>query len=112
MDTIDLNSLLNRNELVDKIKNLLKEFENNKKNFSFKRGIYIYGSPGSGKTKFVISILKELDYDIIKYDAGDIRNKSIIDTITQTNMTDINVLSRMKEEEMWKNEIEDIMKLL
>ena len=46
MDKIDLNSLLNRNELATKIKNLLKDFENNKNNFSFKRGIYLYGSPG------------------------------------------------------------------
>ena len=57
-------------------------------NFSFKRGIYIYGAPGSGKTQFVINLLNELNYDIIKYDAGDIRNKSIIDTITKNNMSD------------------------
>jgi len=36
--------------------------------------------------------LKEINYDIIKYDAGDIRNKSIIDTITKHNMADTNVL--------------------
>ena len=44
-------------------------------------------------TTFIINILKELDYDIIKYDAGDIRNKTIIDTITKHNMADRNVLS-------------------
>ena len=38
-----------------------------------------------------------MNYDIISYDAGDIRNKSIIDTITQNNMTDINVLSLLKK---------------
>jgi hypothetical protein len=37
--------------------------------------------------------LKELDYDIIKYDAGDFRNKSIIDTISQHNMSDKNIMS-------------------
>ena len=34
-----------------------------------------------------------MDYDIVKYDAGDIRNKSIIDTITKHNMSDKNIMS-------------------
>ena len=38
-------------------------------------------------------ILKKLQYDIIKYDAGDVRNKSIIENITKHNMADTNVLS-------------------
>ena len=41
----------------------------------------------------LINILKELDYDVIKYDAGDIRNKNIIDTITKHNMSDKNIMS-------------------
>jgi DNA polymerase III delta prime subunit len=59
----------------------------------FKKGIYIYGDPGTGKTTFVTNILKELDYDIIKYDAGDIRNTSVIEEITKYNMSDKNILS-------------------
>ena len=35
----------------------------------------------SGKTHFITNLLKELDYDIIQYDAGDVRNKSLIDTL-------------------------------
>ena len=34
-----------------------------------------------------------MNYDIIKYDAGDVRNKSIVDNITKHNMSDKNVLS-------------------
>ena len=71
----------------------MKDFELNKHNLTTKKGIYIYGDPGSGKTTFVTNILKELDYDIVKYDAGDIRNKSIIDTITKHNMSDKNIMS-------------------
>ena len=37
-----------------------------------------------------------MNYDIIKYDAGDIRNKSVIDMITKHNMTDTNVLSLLQ----------------
>ena len=93
MNQIDLNKLLNRENDVSNIKNILKEFELNKNNLLFKKGIYVYGDPGAGKTTFVTNILKEMDYDIIKYDAGDIRNKAIIDTITKHNMSDKNIIS-------------------
>ena len=93
MENLNINNLLNRDDEVNKIKAILKDFEQNKHNFMTKKGLYIYGDPGSGKTSFVSNILKELDYDIIKYDAGDIRNKSIIDTITKHNMSDKNVMS-------------------
>ena len=93
MEKLNINCLLNRNEEANKIKEILRDFEINKNNLSTKRGIYIHGDPGSGKTTFIVNILKELDYDIIKYDAGDIRNKSIIDTITKHNMADRNVMS-------------------
>ena len=63
-----------------------------------KRGIYIYGSPGSGKTWFVRKILEKLNYDIISYDAGDIRNKTIIEMITKHNMSDKNVISMFQKE--------------
>ena len=71
----------------------MASFQKNKSDLTFKRGIYIYGAPGSGKTEFVIRLLKELNYDIVKYDAGDIRNKSIIDSITQHNISDKNIMS-------------------
>jgi SpoVK/Ycf46/Vps4 family AAA+-type ATPase len=93
METLNLNNLLNREEETNKIKEILKDFELNKHNLATKKGIYIYGDPGSGKSSFVVSILKELNYDVIKYDAGDIRNKSIIDTITKHNMSDKNIMS-------------------
>ena len=93
MENININNLLNREDEVNKIKDLLREFELTKHSLNTKKGLYIYGEPGSGKTAFVTNILKELDYDIIKYDAGDVRNKSIIDTITKDNMSDKNVMS-------------------
>ena len=93
MDQINLNQLLDREIDVQKIKDILKNFELNKHNLLIKKGIYIYGEPGTGKTTYIMNILKELDYDIINYDAGDIRNKSIIDTITKHNMSDKNIMS-------------------
>ena len=93
MEDLNLNKILNREEKANSIKDILKNFELNKNNMLFKKGIYIYGDPGTGKTTFVTRILQELDYDIVKYDAGDIRNKSIIDNITKHNMSDKNIMS-------------------
>jgi Cdc6-like AAA superfamily ATPase len=93
MEEININKILNRNEKEDIIKEILNQFEINKNNVLFKKGIYVYGDPGTGKTTFVTNILKKLDYDIIKYDAGDIRNTSVIEDITKHNMSDKNIMS-------------------
>ena len=93
MDQLNMNNYLNREQDENNIKEILANFEINKHNFLTKKGLYIYGNPGSGKTAFVVKILKELNYDVIKYDAGDIRNKTIIDTITKHNMSDKNIMS-------------------
>lgn len=93
MENLDINCILQRSDNVQKIQRWLIEFENNKNNSLIKRGLYLYGAPGVGKTNFISKILDELHYDIIRYDAGDIRNKSIIDTITKHNMADKNILS-------------------
>ena len=93
MDTININKLLGREEAVINLKNILINFEKTKTDLVTKRGIYVYGEPGTGKTQFVINILKELNYDVVKYDAGDIRNKSIMETITNNNMSDKNIMS-------------------
>jgi DNA polymerase III delta prime subunit len=84
---------LNREESATEIRDILQNFEANRNNFLFKKGIYVYGDPGTGKTTFVSNILKELGYDIVKYDAGDIRNTSVIEDITKHNMSDKNIMS-------------------
>ena len=93
MNAIDINNLLDRDKIKEEIKSILQNFEEKKKEINIKRGIYLYGNPGSGKSYLINSILKEMGYDIILFDAGDIRNKSVIDTITKYNMADTNVLS-------------------
>ena len=97
MEQLKLNTILNRDTAEDKLKEILNLFEKNKHLMTARRGIYIYGSPGSGKTYFVKDILKKLDYDIILFDAGDFRNKTVIDTITKHNMSDTNILSLFKK---------------
>ena len=93
MDKLNLNKLLNREEIEKKIIAILTNFQKEKANVLVRRGIYLYGNPGAGKTYFVRELLKKIDHDGVFYDAGDIRNKSIIDTITKHNMADKNILS-------------------
>ena len=42
---------------------------------------------------FVEKILKKLNYDILKYDAGDVRNTNVIATLANNNMSDKNIVS-------------------
>jgi len=97
MESLNLNSILKRENIENSIKDFLINFENNKKNLQIKRGIYIYGAPGTGKTKFIYNLLEEMNYDIIYYSANDMRNKCIIETISQYNMSSINVLSILQK---------------
>ena len=83
MEQLNYNTILERNQCAEKMINALKDFENNKTNKLQKRGIYIYGAPGSGKTQFATKVLENAGYDVVKYDAGDIRNRSIIENIVQ-----------------------------
>jgi DNA polymerase III delta prime subunit len=90
-----MNEILGREVMVEDIANILKRFDNNNNSLE-KKGIYVYGSPGCGKTEFVVSLLKDLGYDVIKYDAGDVRNKSLIETMTSNNVSNRNVLDMMR----------------
>uniref|UniRef100_A0A6C0ASD5 AAA+ ATPase domain-containing protein n=1 Tax=viral metagenome TaxID=1070528 RepID=A0A6C0ASD5_9ZZZZ len=91
----ELNQICQREQTANEIKAILSSFEQRYSDPTFKKGFYIYGSPGSGKTQFVVNLLKEMNYDVIKYDAGDVRNKSLIDTITSNNISNQNVLNMM-----------------
>jgi len=98
MEQLNINHLLEREDCEKKLIESLAFFEENKTALSTKRGVYVYGSPGSGKTWFVRKTLEKLNYDIISYDAGDIRNKTIIEMITKHNMSDKNVISMFTKE--------------
>ena len=91
----EVNSIFDRQHTVDSIKSILNDFDSKCNELTYKKGIYIYGSPGSGKSTFVMNLLKEMDYDVIKYDAGDVRNTGLINTITRNNISNRNVLDMM-----------------
>jgi DNA polymerase III delta prime subunit len=90
-----INQIFEREQIEKDICTILNDFDKNHKNVNFKKGFYIYGSSGVGKTTFIKEILKKLNYDVIHYDAGDVRNKALIDNIASNNIASNNVLDMM-----------------
>jgi hypothetical protein len=90
MNSININDLLHRENLFNEIKDKLNEIYTNK---NISKGIYIYGPPGAGKTEFIKNICKTLNYDIITYDSSELRNKNILENISNLNMSTYNVYS-------------------
>lgn len=86
-----MNYYLSRNKEENDMIQFLQHY--NKHNETEKRGIYIHGPPGCGKTTFATSILKKLEYDVITYMASDTRNKNIVESINVSNMSDTNIMS-------------------
>jgi DNA polymerase III delta prime subunit len=93
----NINAILGREATIQQIKTLLSNFVQNFSNPNINKGIYIYGAAGCGKTRFITQLLEEMNYDIIKFDAGDVRNSSLIDTITSDTMSSRNVLQMMSK---------------
>ncbi len=95
LSNINYNNIFEREKIANDITTILNEFSERYNDPLYKKGIYIYGSPGAGKTTFIMNLLKSLNYDIIKYDAGDVRNTGLINTITSNNISNRNVLDMM-----------------
>lgn len=93
MEKIDFNNILHRKEIESSIISFLANFKSSRNNLLNKRGIYLSGTPGVGKTEFITRLLKANNFDCVLYNASDVRNKTIIETITKHNMSDRNVIS-------------------
>ena len=96
MESLQLNSIFERRHIETEITNILQDFDKAPQT-NMKKGIYIYGTPGSGKTFFVTRLLKQLGYDVITYDAGDVRNKSLFQNIDSNHISNHNVLDLMHQ---------------
>ena len=92
---LNWNQVLHRTELVEQIKQVLKAIDVS--NIQSKRGIYLYGNSGIGKTIFMETLLKEMDYNIIYYNVGEIKNKSILDEILNNNISSNSVISMFQK---------------
>lgn len=103
MEKLDLIKVLKRDHIVESLVNKLQLFFMTRDNLSTKRGFYVYGAPGTGKTELVMRSLKSAGFDAVRYDAGDIRNKNVIESITKNQMADVNIMS------LWKMQAKKIV---
>ena len=66
MEHLNISGILGRLSQEEALTGCLEEFEKNKKNMLTKRGVYVYGAPGSGKTFFVKDV-NNLTPDLFKF---------------------------------------------
>ena len=92
-------SLRERTKIKKEIQDFILNFDDICETNIQKRGIYVYGPHGCGKSQFVEKLLLEIKYDIIKYDAGDSRNKHLIESLNSDNISTKNVMSMFKKKE-------------
>tara|TARA_Y100000992_G_C21268949_1_gene495545 strand:- start:320 stop:1660 length:1341 start_codon:yes stop_codon:yes gene_type:complete len=96
MENLNLNEIFERNNILTNIKNILNNFSINNNS---KKGIYIYGDNGIGKSKLILNFLKENNFDVLYYDNSIIRNKNLIENICSNNLSNRNIYSMLCEEE-------------
>jgi hypothetical protein len=92
MENLELNKILDRLDIEKNIEKILNNFSVNN---NLKKGIYIYGDNGIGKTKFICNLLKKNNYDILYFDNSIIRNKNLIETICSNNLSNKNIYSML-----------------
>lgn len=97
LDFDTFNVIMGRTVLANQIADFLKRFQEIKTDVEQKKGVYIYGSSGIGKTQFVLSIIRKMGYDPILYDAGDMRNKAFVDSIASQYLSTNNIMQLFRK---------------
>jgi hypothetical protein len=92
------NIVLHRIDIMNNIIDYLTLFDENSDNLLFKRGIYIYGDNGIGKTSLILNLLKTKKYDIIQFNSSDIRTKQNLSCITNNQMGSKNITNMFYKE--------------
>ena len=90
-----INTILNRTQMFDDIKQHIITFYSNIHNPLKQSGIYIYGNTGIGKTHFIKELIKHMDLDIIMLDACNIRNKNSIQGMNEDKLSNKNIYHLM-----------------
>ncbi len=69
-------SQLRREKAVETMISWAKKWE---EGIPLKKGLIIYGAPGTGKTSSAIALAKEMDWEYVEFNASDIRSKDAIE---------------------------------
>lgn len=91
MKQINYIDLFNREKEKNKVLIFLKEFSEN--DLTSSKALYILGPPGCGKTSFIKDIIPIDEFDIITYDAGDVRTKTAIPDMLGMNNSNVNIMN-------------------
>jgi replication factor C large subunit len=67
---------LRRDKAVETMISWAKRWENGTPS---KKGLIIYGAPGTGKTSSAIALAKEMDWEYVEFNASDIRSRDLIE---------------------------------
>ena len=90
MNYINYDQILNRQYIIDQLEKNLKDIIADDTEIC-RRGIYVHGEAGVGKTTFIMRLIKNLNYDVIYYDGSDLRNKFSMENIADNNISKYNV---------------------
>lgn len=90
---MNFNDSFHREELTSHILNFLNTFNNEKTKSTIKRGLYLYGKHGIGKTSYIRDILHEHHYEMIHYNSCDSFNRDFIYNMSTECMNDTCILS-------------------
>lgn len=83
-------TLLYREKIEKEISNLLINYNNE---VNEKKGIFIIGNNGVGKTTFIKNLLRKNNMDSIYFDGTDIRSNNFIENLYENNSSNMNVIS-------------------
>ena len=81
---INVNDIIGNSNEIMLIRKWLNVFKTNQPYKGFKNCILISGPPGIGKTSTVHILLKEQGYDIIEFNASELRTSKIISDKLET----------------------------
>ena len=79
---------------IKRCKKWITDFKNKKDNT--KPALLLSGPPGIGKTTLALLLLEELDYDIIEYNASDVRNQKLVKHNLQSIIGKISIMIGIK----------------
>lgn len=95
-----INELLDRNTIVETMIHYIQTIEKDIKNIKEKKGIFVYGKNGIGKSEFVNYCIQHMNYCKVEYNGFDTRNSAMIENLKNNNVSNYNVLSMFNKKRM------------
>ena len=88
-----LEDLMLSNDDKKIVLNWIKDFKEKKK--KFKNCLFLHGAPGLGKTTIANIILKENEFDVIEFNASEVRNQKLLREKLDKVNSNVNIIACM-----------------